>query len=116
MQTQISNVWETGIIPMPILLYAAIQYEKKIKLNQLHTASRTQQGRQREPSDNTTRPLRRRRLCRRFVATPERRNESINVCKYFTSSSGDQTQNQSILQSHSVPLRHDWHLHNKHTV
>ena len=48
----------------------------------------------------------------RFVFTPKRRNENINeninVNKYLISSSGDQTHNQSILQSHFVPLRHHW--------
>ena len=39
-----------------------------------------------------------------FTSTPERRN----VNKYFISSSGDRTHNQSILQSHFVPLRHNW--------
>ena len=44
----------------------------------------------------------------RFASTPERRNEN----KYFTSSSGDRTHNQSVLQSHFVPLRHDWPHYN----
>ena len=44
----------------------------------------------------------------RFASTSKRRNENINLNKYFTSSSGDWTRNQSILQSHFVPLRHDW--------
>ena len=43
-----------------------------------------------------------------FASTPEQRNENINLNKYFISSSGDRTHNQSILQSHFVPLRHDW--------
>ena len=43
----------------------------------------------------------------RFASTPERRNKNIIVNKYFISSSGDRTHNQSILQSHFVPLRHD---------
>ena len=37
---------------------------------------------------------------RRALPQPERRNENINVNKYFTSSSGDRTLNQSILQTH----------------
>ena len=87
--------------------------------NQLHTVSRTQQGRQREPSVKT--------LCfplfaefwrhcvlsgrtqrRALPATPERRNRNINLSKYFISSSGDRTNDHSVLQSHFVPLRHDW--------
>ena len=48
----------------------------------------------------------------RFASTPERRNENINVNKYFISSSGDRTHNQSILQSHFVALRHDWTRYN----
>ena len=45
----------------------------------------------------------------RFASTPERRNGNIHgLSKYFISSSGDRTHNQSILQSHLVPLRHDW--------
>ena len=42
-----------------------------------------------------------------FVSTPERRNKNINLNKYFISSNGDRTHNQSILQTHFVPLRHD---------
>ena len=33
---------------------------------------------------------------------------NINLNKYFFSSSKDRTHNQSILQSHFVPLRYDW--------
>ena len=114
----------------------------KIKLNQLHAVSRTQQGRQRDPSvasepsvpsepsvasepsepsvqnsaesgfcrilkalrvewQNSTPPL---------TSTPERRCGNINLSKYFISSSGDRTHNPSVLQSHLVPLRHDWPL------
>ena len=39
-----------------------------------------------------------------FALYPVRRNENVN--KYFISSSGDRTHNQSI--SHFMPLRHDW--------
>ena len=42
-----------------------------------------------------------------FASTPERRNGNLNLSKYFISSSGDRTHNQSVLQSHFVPLRHD---------
>ena len=63
--------------------------------NQLHAVSRTQQDRQREPS----------------IKTPERRNENINVNKYFISSSGCRTYNQPILQSHFGPLWYDWPHH-----
>ena len=42
------------------------------------------------------------------AAPSERRNENINLRKYFISSSGDRINKQSILQSHFVPLRHDW--------
>ena len=44
----------------------------------------------------------------RFASTPEQRNGNINLNKYFISSSGDWTHNQAVLQSHFVPLRHDW--------
>ena len=44
----------------------------------------------------------------RLTSTPERRNGNINLNKYFISSSGDRTHNQSVFQSHLVPLRHDW--------
>ena len=96
---------------------------QKSKSNQLHAVSRTQQGRQRELSVNTLRsPLSAEfwRHChcvlsggpnrRASASTPERRNENLNVNKYFTSSSGDRTHNQSILQSHFVPMRPDWPL------
>ena len=43
----------------------------------------------------------------RFALTTERRNGNINLSKYFISSSGNRTHNQSVLQSHLVPLRHD---------
>ena len=46
----------------------------------------------------------------RLTSTPERRNGKLNLSKYFISSSGDRTHNQSVLQSHFVPLRHDWPL------
>ena len=41
----------------------------------------------------------------RLASTPERRNGNINLSKHFISSSGDRTHNQSVLQSHFVPLR-----------
>ena len=47
-------------------------------------------------------------LTPRFASTPERRNGTINLNKYFISLSGDRTHIMSILQSHFVPLRHDW--------
>ena len=76
---------------------------------QLHPVSRTQQGREREPSVKTHRsPLSANfwRHCvlsgriqrRTFPSTPERRKENINVNKYFISSSGDRTHNQSIYR------------------
>ena len=42
------------------------------------------------------------------MLTPERNNGKINLSKYFISSSGDRIHNQLVLQSHFVPLRHDW--------
>ena len=47
-------------------------------------------------------------LTPRLSSTPQRRNGNINLSKYFNSSSGDRTQYQSVLQSHLVPLRHDY--------
>ena len=44
----------------------------------------------------------------RFASAPERKNRNISLSKYFISSSGDQIHYQSVLQSHFVPLRHDW--------
>ena len=44
----------------------------------------------------------------RLASTLERRNVNINLSKYFISSSEDRTHNQSVLQSHFVPLRYDW--------
>ena len=47
-----------------------------------------------------------------FASIPERRNANINFNKYFISSGGDRSHIQSVLQSHFVPLRHDWpHIH-----
>ena len=40
-------------------------------------------------------------------ALPRHQCEEMKINKYFISSSGDRTHNQSILQSHFVPLRHD---------
>ena len=88
-------------------------------LHQLHAVFRTQSGRQREPSIKTHRsPLSAefwRIACwvaelnaALYLDTTERANENINVSKYFISSSGDRTHNQSILQSHFVPLSHDY--------
>ena len=85
-------------------------------INQLHAASFTQQGRQMEPgqADGKTSQIlealhvdwRNSTPC--FASRPQRSHENINVNEYFTSSNGDRTHNQSILQSHFVPLRHDW--------
>ena len=80
---------------------------------QLHAVSRTQQRRQREPSVRHSVPhflskYRVQNSTPRFASTPERRNGNINVSKYFISSNGDRTHNQLVLQSHFVPLRHDW--------
>ena len=36
------------------------------------------------------------------------RNGNINLNKYFISLSEDTTHNESRLQSHCVPLRHNW--------
>ena len=44
----------------------------------------------------------------RCTSVPERKNGNIDLNKYFISSSGDRTHNQSVLQSHFVSLRHDW--------
>ena len=44
----------------------------------------------------------------RFASTPEGRNGNIHLSKYFISSRGDRTHNQSVLQWHFVPLRHGW--------
>ena len=87
-----------------------------IIINQIKIKSCTKQGRQREPSVKTLRSppssefwmrVEWRNSTPRFASTPERTNENINVNKYFTSSSGYRTHNQSILQSHLVSLRHD---------
>ena len=93
------------------------QISQAIK-NQLHAVSRTQQGRHREPSVKTLRTPLSAEFWRHcvlsvrtppcFASTPERRNGNINLNKYFISSSGDRTLNQTVLQSHFVPLRHDW--------
>ena len=73
-----------------------------------HVVSRIQQGRQRESSVKILcSPLSAKfwRHCvlsgrtPRFASTPERRNGNINLSKYFISSSGVRTHNQSVLQS-----------------
>ena len=43
-----------------------------------------------------------------LVLDTRARNGNINLSKYFISFSEDRTHNQSVLQSHFVPLRHDW--------
>ena len=70
-------------------------------------SSRTQQSRQREPSVETLSSPLSAEFWRHCVMR-ERRNGNINLTKYFISSSGDRTHNQSVLQSHFVPLHHDW--------
>ena len=81
----------------------------------LHAVSRTHQGRQREPNDKTFRsPLSAEfwrhcvlsgRTQRRACSQPERRTGNINLSKYFISSSGDRTHNQSVFQAGwSVPI------------
>ena len=96
-------------------LYLKISFKK---LNQLHAVSRTQTGRQREPSvtDQKTLPtfLRIREVLRvgfgnstpRFASTTELRNENIHLNKYFISSNGNRTHHLSILQSHFEPYKH----------
>ena len=87
--------------------------------NQLHTVFRIQQGRQRAHSVKTLRSPLSTEFWRHCVlsgrtqrrALPRHQSEengNIILSKYFISSSGDLTHNQSILQSHFVPLRHDW--------
>ena len=44
----------------------------------------------------------------RFDSTPVQINGNINLSKYLISSSGGRLHNQSVLQSHFVPLRHEW--------
>ena len=46
----------------------------------------------------------------RFASIPERRIGNINLNKHLISSSGYRTYSQSRLQSHFVPLHHDWPL------
>ena len=72
--------------------------------------SRTQQGRQREPSVKTLRSSLSTEFWRHFVlsggtqrrALSRHQSEEMEIF-----SSGDRTHNQSTLQSHLVPLRHD---------
>ena len=81
------------------------------QINQIRGVSRAQQGRQGEPSAKTLRfPLSNewRNSTLRFASTPGQINGKININKYFFCSLGDRTHNQSRLQSHFVPLRHDW--------
>ena len=52
----------------------------------------------------------------RLASTPERRNGNIHLSKYFISSSGDRTHNQSVLQSHFVPLHHYWPLKEQYLI
>ena len=91
---------------------------KYLSFYQLHAVSCALLGRQREPSVKTLHSpfsaefwrhcVLSGRTQRRASSTPERRNGDINLNKYFISSSGDRTHNQSVLQSHFVPLRHAW--------
>ena len=91
--------------------YKHVSYNERWLFFQLHAVYRIQQGRQREHSVKTLRPplsaefLRHcvlsGRTQRRALPRPERRNGNINLF------SRDRTHNQSVLQSHFVPLRHD---------
>ena len=79
--------------------------------SQLHAVSRAQQGRQRESSVMTLHsPLSAVFWGHCMLSGRTQRHalprHHINLSKYFISSSGDRTHNQSIL--HFVLLRHDW--------
>ena len=90
----------------------------KSKSNQLHAVSRAQQGRQKDPSVKTLRSPLFAEFWRQCVLSG--RTQPPTLClntsaktwkyKYFISSSGDRTQNQSILQFQFVPQRHNWPL------
>ena len=43
----------------------------------------------------------------RSASTPEQRKGNINLNKYFISSCGDRTHNQSLLQAYFVPPHHN---------
>ena len=101
------------------------QGNRNINLNQLHAVSRTHQGRLREPSVKTLRSSlsaefwRHRVLSSRTQHRPLCRHQSEEngkkLSKYFISSSGDRTPNQSVLQLHFVRLSHDRPLTDIHT-
>ena len=83
--------------------------------------SRTQQGRQRETRVNTPVPhflpnsggmfaclrVEWQSSMPRLTSTPERRNENINLSKYFNLLECGSNPQPQFLQSHYVPLRHD---------
>ena len=84
-----------------------------INKNQLHAVSRTQQGRQREPSIKTLHsPLSAeflevlrvewRNSTLRFVSTPEQ-SGNIYLNKYFISSSGDRTHKRRVAVTSLCP-------------
>ena len=87
-------------------LFSIMLYQKKS--NQIHAVSRTQQGRQREPSVKTLRSPLSAEFWRHCVlsgrtqrhASPQHQSEenrNINLSNtYFISSSGDPTHNQSV--------------------
>ena len=93
-----------------LICVLSLRFLKEVKSNHISFVPRTLQGNHREPSVETLRsPISERSggtQRRIFALEPERINENINVNKYFISSSGDRTHNQSILQSHYVPLCH----------
>ena len=86
-----------------------------IKNNQRHAVSRTQQGRQREPSVKTLRSpfmealhVEWQKSTPRFASTPERRNENINLNKITFTRLGIELTTRFCKRAHTlVLLRHE---------
>ena len=95
-----------------VLIYVFDCYFLKIKLNQLHAVSRTQQGRQRELIVKTLRSPLSAEFRRHYVLSGRTQRRALHrhhseEMEIKISSSGNRTHNQSVLQSHFVPLRQD---------
>ena len=104
---------------MKSLSLCTVDLKQIYYINQLHAVSRTQQGRQREPSVKTLRsPLSTefelQNSTPRLASTPERKNENINLSKYFYLLEWrSNPQLVDFTTVNFVPLHHDWPLYVK---
>ena len=96
--------WWQNTISYFVCLWVDVGNKKSLWFffnNQLHAVSRTQQGRQRKPSVKTLCSPLSAKFWRHCVLRGRTERQNIYLIKYFISSSGDRTHNQSIY-SHTL--------------